>query len=120
MIENYNIRIDNLFVFTDDYSKIEDIEKIHPEWNIYTLASQSDCGYNNREFQNSSWDYKRKKLIRLFAMVEICIDSDIHFGYEQSCVNNIIKPAKGKNYCPLMDLITVAKLSRKNNKSYHE
>ena len=40
------------------------------------------------------WNEKRKDMIKLFAMVEICLASYIHFGDEQACVNNYIKSLK--------------------------
>lgn len=33
-------------------------------------------------------------MIKLFAMTEICLHSDIHFGCEVACVNDYIKSAK--------------------------
>lgn len=87
-------RIDNLFVFTDDFAYVEKIKERCPEWNIYTLTKENEHGYNNSDFNRISWSLKRKEMIKLFAMTEICLHSDIHFGCEVACVNDYIKSAK--------------------------
>lgn len=93
-----DIKINNIFIFTDDFSYVEEIREKCPEWNIYTLTNENEHGYHNAEFNKISWALKRKEMIKLFAMVEICIHSDIHFGCEVSCANdyimNVKKPEK--------------------------
>lgn len=103
IMENSGIEIKNLFIFTDDYRNVEIIKERHKDWNVYTLTHQNEQGYNNDVFQKQSWDVKRRNLIKLFAMVEICIESKLHFGCEQASVDNIIRPAKEGNYISLMD-----------------
>ncbi len=67
---------------------------MRPQWNVYTLTRENECGYINSKFQKLPWNEKRKDMIKLFAMVEICLASYIHFGDEQACVNNYIKSLK--------------------------
>ncbi len=101
-IENSGIMVDNLFVFTDDYRFVKEIKSKRPDWSIYTLTDKNESGYVNKKFQRSSWDLKRKEMIKLFAMVEICLHSRIHFGCETTCVNAYIKYSKGeKEYYPV-------------------
>lgn len=87
-------KIDNLFIFTDDFTYVEDIKEKCPEWNLYTLTREDEHGYNNAVFQKLKWNLKRKEMIKLFAMTEICLHSDIHFGCEVACVDEYIKSAK--------------------------
>lgn len=89
-ILSYKKNIDNLFVFSDDYRYVEEIKKQLPNTNIITLCDQNDIGYDNVKFNKTDWTYKRNKMINLFAMIEICFMSDIHFGNNTSCVNNYI------------------------------
>lgn len=89
-------KIKNMFVFTDDYTNIIELRKLCPEWNIFTLCRDTEKGYDNTEFNKVNWEYKRCELIKLFAMVEICIASDKHYAYEKSCANNIIRNCKSK------------------------
>ena len=101
-IEKSGITVKNLFVFTDDYRNIETLRE-STDWNIYTLARNDETGYNNGEFNARKWKEKRKDLIKMFAMVEICINSDMHFGNEHSCANNIIMNSKQRGaYYPLI------------------
>lgn len=91
--------IRNLFVFTDDYFYIEEIRRRCPEWNLYTLTRENEHGYHNAAFNKVSWSLKRNEMIKLFAMTEICLHSDIHFGCEVTCVNDYIKNVKSsENY----------------------
>lgn len=103
-MEQKNINIENLFVFSDDYRAVERIMKRRPDWNIYTLTGKEERGYYNADFQKSDWDEKRRNMIKLFAMVEICINSDLHLGCEQTNANTYIKNVKpaGK-YCPIWE-----------------
>lgn len=95
--------IKDLFVFTDDYRNVDYLKK-NTDWNIYTLAKEEERGYVNEEFQKREWKQRYQGTIKLFAMVELCIDSDFHFGYEAACVNNYIKVCKTKNsYFPIYD-----------------
>lgn len=84
----------NIFIFSDDYRKIKYIKEKKPEWNIYTLTGKSEKGYYNEQFNKLSWGEKRKNIIKVFAMVEICILSNIHLGCRQACVNNYIRSAR--------------------------
>lgn len=47
-----------------------------------------------QQISEIAMERKEKRLIKLFAMVEICLASYIHFGDEQACVNNYIKSLK--------------------------
>lgn len=87
-------KIKNIFIFTDDYSNITLLRKLCPEWNIFTLCKETESGYDNTEFNKVCWEDKKAELIKLFAMVEICIASDKHYAYEKSCANNIIRNCK--------------------------
>lgn len=104
MIDKKNIDIKNLFVFSDDYRAVECIKEKRPEWNVYTLTGKEERGYYNADFQKIDWDEKRKNMIKLFAMVEICINSDMHLGCEQTNANTYIKNNKPKHqYCAIWD-----------------
>jgi len=93
-IKKTGVRVEHLFIFTDDFSYVEEVKKKCPEWNIYTLTKENEHGYDNRNFNKITWTVKRKEMIKLFAMTEICIHSDIHFGCEVTCVNDFIKNIK--------------------------
>lgn len=101
-IKKRKIVIDNLFIFTDDFRYVGEIREKCPEWNIYTLTGENERGYNNTRFNNLTWALKRRELIKLFAMVEICLNSEIHFGCEVASVNDYIKNLKlPSGYIPI-------------------
>ena len=96
--------IENLFVFTDDYSYVEHIREKYKNINVFTLTKENERGYVNDSFQKASWESKKDDLIKLFAMVEICVKSDVHFGNEYTCVNQYIKylrKIENKEYHPI-------------------
>lgn len=94
LLEKRTETINNIFVFTDDYRNIERLQKLHPEWNIITLTRPDECGYYNAAFNALSWEDRKKDLIKLFAIVEICIRSDFHIGCNGACVNNYIRSCR--------------------------
>lgn len=103
-IEDNKIEVDHLFIFTDDYKYVEEVKKRKPNWKVYTLTQENESGYCNKDFNKLPWRIKRSNMIKLFAMVDICIESKLHLGCEQACVNNYIKSVKGGNgYFPIME-----------------
>lgn len=93
-LKRINMNISDIFIFTDDYRFVREVKELRPQWNVYTLTRENECGYINSKFQKLPWDEKRKDMIKLFAMVEISLASYIHFGDEQACVNNYIRSLK--------------------------
>lgn len=103
-IDRNGIHIEHLFVFSDDYRAVERIRERRPEWTVYTLTGKDERGYYNADFQKMEWEAKRKEMIKLFAMVEICIASDLHLGCEQTNANTYIKNVKpAGQYFPIWD-----------------
>lgn len=94
LISNMIKDTNNIFIFTDDYRNVSHIKQNHPEWNIFTLTRPDECGYYNASFNALPWEARKKDLIKLFAIVEICIRSDFHIGCNGACVNNYIRSAR--------------------------
>lgn len=70
----------NIFILTDDYSVIEKVKLKYPEFNIYTLCKPDESGYNNNNFNQQTDIQKRTQLVRLFASVEVLIESKFFVG----------------------------------------
>lgn len=87
----YAKNIDNLFVFTDDYRYVRYIKEKYQNLNVYTLTKEDECGYVNEAFQKTDWQNKKDNMIKLFSMVEICMNSEVHFGNEYTCVNQYLE-----------------------------
>lgn len=84
-----------LFVFTDDYRNITYMKEKQKDWNIVTLTKPDECGYYNDEFNSRDWNARRADLIKLFTMVELCINSRLHIGCAGTGVNLYIKQRRG-------------------------
>ena len=94
IIDKSGIAIDSIFVFTDNYLNVERLKEKRPNWNIYTLTREEERGYYNSDFNKQSWTFRKDNLLKLFSIVEICINSDVHFGCAEACVNGFIRSAK--------------------------
>lgn len=89
----------NIFIFTDDYRNVVYISQKHPEWKVFTLTRPDECGYYNAKFNTLPWEIRRKDIIKLLAIVEICVRSDHHIGCDGACVNNFIRSCRiGREY----------------------
>lgn len=96
VMEQSGVAIKNLFVFTDDFKNIEYLKE-HTEWTLYYLVGENEHGYINNDFLTIKWEERRKDLIKLFAMVEICIDSRFYFGDDTANPSKYIKACKEEN-----------------------
>ena len=94
VMQNNEIDVKNLFVFTDDYRYVSELKQLAPNWKIFTLTGEDERGYDNVSFRNQDMEYQRKNIIKLFAMVECCINSSIHVGYMRSAVDHYIRASK--------------------------
>lgn len=90
-IESTKPDVRNVFVLTDDYTNIEELQSLRPAWNIMTLTGPEERGYWNSEFFAMPWEQRRENLITFFAIVEICVESDFHFGCAHSNISHIIR-----------------------------
>lgn len=81
-MDAWNVHVSDLFVMADDYRDIERLQELRPEWRLYTLCGQEERGYYNYQFHKMPEEFKRRNLIKLFAMVELCICADVHCGQE--------------------------------------
>lgn len=61
----------NLFVATDDYSVVEEIRELYPEWVIWTLCTTSERGYMQSAADKESVEEKERNMITLFATIEV-------------------------------------------------
>jgi len=79
-----------IFILTDDYTVIESIRLSFPEYEFYTLCSEEERGYDNSSFSKKCNDYKRDKLINMFASVELLVKSSIFIGVYNSNLDMFI------------------------------
>lgn len=94
-VEKLNLDTNNIFVFTDDYRNVTYIKEKRPEWNIMTLTREDERGYYNAQFNQQDWDFRKANLIKLLAIMEVCVKADLHIGSNQSCVDMYLRSMKG-------------------------
>lgn len=70
----------SVFVLTDDYSIIEQLKSLYPQWNWCTLCEDRERGYIHSEFKQNSRIGKKKQLIKFFTSMEIIHRSDLFLG----------------------------------------
>ena len=91
-----------LFIFTDDYRNVTYFREKRPEWKLMTLTGQDERGYYNNEFNKQDWEFRKANLIKLLAIIEVCVKADLHIGSNQSCVDMYLRSMKGEqNYVVL-------------------
>lgn len=74
--ENYK----DIFVLTDDYRIIEQLQKDYSQWNWRTSCKPSERGYFHSSFRKANKLVKREKMLNFFASIEILNKSDIFIG----------------------------------------
>lgn len=72
--------IREVFVLTDDYSVIKEIELNFSCWRAFTLTSITETGYVNEEFNRLSNEERYNRLVKLFTSVDIIISSSLYIG----------------------------------------
>lgn len=73
--------IKDIFISTDDYSIIKKLQnKYGSYYNIYTLTNKNEFGYNQGDFESLNKKDKYNHLIKLFASIEILLNSQLCIG----------------------------------------
>ncbi|EHQ28254.1 hypothetical protein [Mucilaginibacter paludis] len=70
----------HVFVFTDDYTVIEFLQKGYPHIHFYTLVNPNERGYIHSDFTKLNRSKKRADLIKLFTSIEIMAAAEITIG----------------------------------------
>ncbi|HWZ35768.1 MAG TPA: hypothetical protein VNW51_06380 [Mucilaginibacter sp.] len=75
-----HLDLKNIFILTDDYSVIENLEKDYPDLHFYTLVKKLERGYVHADFMKESKQKRMEDLIKLFASLEIMAASQLAVG----------------------------------------
>lgn len=94
-VEQLGLETENIFVFTDDYRNVTYIREQRPGWRLMTLTREDERGYYNSEFNRQDWEFRKANLIKLLAIIEVCVKADLHIGCNQSCVDMYLRSMKG-------------------------
>lgn len=87
--------IRTIFVATDDFTIIKALEKEYSNWNIFTLEDETNKGNRQKEYDEMSYENKKKRLRRFLASVELLYNSDIFIGTYSSNVGLFLKMRRG-------------------------
>lgn len=85
LIEAYFAKVNNTevktaFVLTDDYSTIQEINRLYPRWRVETLCRKEEKGYFHADFLSESEELQEQKYLRLFASIDILAQADQFVG----------------------------------------
>ncbi|MBC7399964.1 MAG: hypothetical protein H7289_08460 [Mucilaginibacter sp.] len=70
----------DIFILTDDYAVIENMQKDYPYLNFYTLVKREERGYVHADFMNDSLQKRQTDLVKLFASIELMASSALAVG----------------------------------------
>ncbi|MCF8413147.1 MAG: hypothetical protein K9G44_06995 [Melioribacteraceae bacterium] len=70
----------SIFVSTDDFAVLAELEKNYGEFNFFTLTEKGEKGYVLEDFGKLSEEEKEHKMLILFASMEIICKSDCFVG----------------------------------------
>lgn len=70
----------SVFVATDDYSVVEELQTMYPDWTFCTNTPKTNRGYDQRTFESQSAEYRKEELLTLFATIEIMAASELFVG----------------------------------------
>jgi hypothetical protein len=80
-----------IFVQTDDYTVVEEMEKKFPSCKIFTLTDKSERGSSNRKLLEATPDYRKKNTDNFLSGCVIVSKSMIGWSYYDSNVGIFLK-----------------------------
>jgi hypothetical protein len=69
-----------IFISSDDYTVIEELQQEYPELNLHTLVKKEDRGHVQNNFARENKAKRKQDLIALFASIEIMASSTLTIG----------------------------------------
>lgn len=69
-----------VFIYTDDYTVIEYLQKQYPDIHFFTLVNPDERGYRHAEFMKASREKKRTDLIKLFTAMQVMMEGEFTIG----------------------------------------
>lgn len=70
----------DIFVLTDDYRIITELNEKYSDYKFYTLCNKNELGYYHDNFSHKCGAEKRNDMIKLFASMDILSNSDLFVG----------------------------------------
>jgi hypothetical protein len=70
----------DIFILTDDYTVIADLQSAYPDIHFYTLVNTNERGYVHDDFIKQGKAKKAEDMIKLFASLEVMRQSELAIG----------------------------------------
>lgn len=83
-IKDLNLETKNIFIFTDDYRHVKKLKRKLKNYNIYTLCSPKEKGFNYDNFITQSNANRQNDILKILANIEICKNSTHFIGTRAS------------------------------------
>lgn len=80
----------SLFVMTDDYQVVNELQDMNPSLNIFTFCEEVDQGYTQDEFNGLGSQSKTMAIRKLISEVNIACNSQIFVGCYKSNVSRYV------------------------------
>ena len=91
------------FVFTDDYTVVEQLQAQYPAWHFTTLCAPTERGYFHRDFVKQDKQFKYQQHLKLFANLDICARSSKFIGTYSSNPGMYMGMRIGQERCFCLD-----------------
>jgi hypothetical protein len=88
-----------LFVASDDFSVIKELQVLLPGVNILTFCDKKSAGYDQKQFGKLSLNERIRKLMDFLAELEILISSRNVFASSSSNVAIFVRMARARQSC---------------------
>jgi|SRR6476661_1953881 len=91
------------FVLTDDYTVMEQLRAIYPDWHFHTLCEPTERGYFHREFVRQPPEFKYRQHLKLFASMDLCAGASAFIGTYSSNPGMYLGMRMGEARCHCVD-----------------
>lgn len=91
------------YILTDDYKIFQTLKKDNPNWSFYSTVTEEEKGYVHSSFLSSEKTIIQNRLARLFASVDILINSSFFIGTYSTNPSLFIGMQKEDDKCFGMD-----------------
>lgn len=85
-IEGYLAKLESLsslpdiFVFTDDFSVVEELRALRPAKRFHTLTLESERGYFHGQFATLPAEQRYADMVKMFAAIEVMAGAEVAVG----------------------------------------
>ena len=84
------------FVMADDYGAVEDLRRLRPDWEFFSLCDRSKGGYSQSSFKRLPPGAKRREMEVLLAELTIAQASAFFVGTYSSNIGRLMALLKGR------------------------